>query len=182
MKVVLIYLWGNEYSRIVHTYYGCLLSFLVNLKIFFSYNKCQNHFLYGILKIKHLYFSSSSKTVQKMEGTTDILEGTNILKSYTYIFVLCKFFWKITDCNWMINVKNLFYVWDLENYSVEHKQCLSNCAEISRGTKISGRTNILRTSGYWFPTGFFRKRNTASALEVPKSALCVGSWKLNTFT
>ena len=51
--------------------------------------------MYGILKIKQLYFSSSSKTVQKMEGTTDILEGTNILKSYTYIFVLCKFFGKL---------------------------------------------------------------------------------------
>ena len=54
----------------------------------------------------------------------------------------------------MINVKNLFYEWDLENYSVEHKQCLSNCAEISRGTKISGGTNILRTLDIGFPLAF----------------------------
>ena len=42
-------------------------------------------------------------------------------------------------------------------YSVEHKDCLPNCAEISRGNKISGGTNILRTLKYWFPTGFFTK-------------------------
>ena len=53
--------------------------------------------------------------------------------------------------------QNLFHVWDLENQSVEHKQCLSNCAEIARGTKISGATNILRTSGYWFPDSFLSK-------------------------
>ena len=29
-------------------------------------------FLYGILKIKQFYLSSSSKTVQKMEGLTNI--------------------------------------------------------------------------------------------------------------
>ena len=42
--------------------------------------------------------------------------------------------------------QNIFHVWNLEKYSVEHKECRSNCAEISGGTKISGETNILRTS------------------------------------
>ena len=54
-------------------------------------------------------------------------------------------------------MSNLFYVWDPENYSVEHKQYLSNCAKIATGTKISGGTNILGTSRYWFPTSFFSK-------------------------
>ena len=53
--------------------------------------------------------------------------------------------------------QNIFHVWNLEKYSVEHKECRSNCAEISGGTKISGETNILRTSRYWIPTGYFRK-------------------------
>ena len=50
-----------------------------------------------------------------------------------------------------------FYAWELEKSLVEHQECLSNCAEISSGTKISGGINILRTSGYWFATGFFSK-------------------------
>ena len=33
--------------------------------------------------------------------------------------------------------KNFFYVWELEKSSVEHEDCVSNCEEISRGTKIS---------------------------------------------
>ena len=78
--------------------------------------------------------------------------------------------------------EKLFYIWDLEKYSVEHKECVSNCVEISRGTKISRGTNILRTLGLWFPTGFFSKRNTLLSREVPKSVLFEGCWKLNTFT
>ena len=35
-------------------------------------------------------------------------EGTNILGSYTYIFVLSKFFCEITDCHWIINRKTFF--------------------------------------------------------------------------
>ena len=31
------------------------------------------------------------------------------------------------------------------------------CADFSKGTKIYGGINMLRTSGYWFPTGFFSK-------------------------
>ena len=50
-----------------------------------------------------------------------------------------------------------FCLWELEEYSVEHEQCLSNCSEISEGTKISGGTNILGTPRYWFPDGFFTK-------------------------
>ena len=69
----------------------------------------------------------------------------------------------------------------LEHYSVEHKQCLSNCAEICGGSKISGWTNILRTWRYWFPSGVFSKWNTVLPQEAPKSVLCLGSWKLNTF-
>ena len=53
--------------------------------------------------------------------------------------------------------QNLFYGWDVEKYSVQHKECLSNCEEISRGTQISGGTNFLRALRYWFPTGFFSK-------------------------
>ena len=56
-----------------------------------------------------------------------------------------------------------------------YKECLSNCAEICRGTKISAGTNILRNLRYWFPTGFFDKRNTVIPREAPKSVLCVGS-------
>ena len=78
--------------------------------------------------------------------------------------------------------KNFFFIRDLEKSLVEHKEWFSNGAELSRGTKISGGTNILRTSGYWFPTGFFRKQNAVLPREVPKSVLCLGCWKLNTFT
>ena len=40
-------------------------------------------------------------------------EGTNILRSCTYIFVLCKLFWEIADCHWIRNVKKLliYGVW-----------------------------------------------------------------------
>ena len=68
----------------------------------------------------------------------------------------------------MINVNITPVYQDLEIYSVEHKQCLSNWAEIARGTKISGKTNILRTSRYWLPTGFLSKSNTVLPQNVPK--------------
>ena len=87
------------------------------LKTVLSYNKCQNTFLYGILKIKPFYFCSSSQTFQKKQRGTNIWEGTNILSSYTYILVLCKFLWKIRDCHWMINIKITFYVWELINWT-----------------------------------------------------------------
>ena len=41
--------------------------------------------------------------------------------------------------------QNLYYVCDLEKYSVEDQESFLNCAEISRGTKISGGSNILRS-------------------------------------
>ena len=47
-----------------------------------------------------------------------------------------------------------FYIRDLESSSVEHRECFSNCSEIFRITKVSGGINILKMSGYWFPTGF----------------------------
>ena len=53
--------------------------------------------------------------------------------------------------------QNLYYVCDLEKYSVEHKESLSNCREILRETKTLVGTNILRTLGLWFPTVFFSK-------------------------
>ena len=81
---------------------------LVNWKTVFWSNKFKNHFFHGILKIKQFCLSSSSKTFWKMHGKNNILEGTNILRSYTYIFVLCNFFSKITDCHWLINVRILF--------------------------------------------------------------------------
>ena len=111
-----------------------------------------------------------------------MVEGTNVLRSCTYIFVLCKLFLEIADCHWIRNVKKPFDVWGLERYSVEHRECLSNCAQISSWTKISGGTNILWTLGLWFPTGFFSKWNTVLPREVPKSVFCMGSWQLNTFT
>ena len=58
---------------------------------------------------------------------------------------------------------------------------LELCRNVWR-TKISGGANILGTSIYSFPTGFFRKWNTVSVLEVPKWLLRAGSWKLNTFS
>ena len=105
-----------------------------------------------------------------------------MLRCQTYLYI---WFVQIFLENYRLSLahkcQNHFYVWDLENYSVDHKQCLSNCAEISRGTEVSGGANIPRTSTYWFPTCFFRKRNTVSALEVPNH-YCVWSWILNTFT
>ena len=71
-------------------------------------------------------------------------------------------FWKIIDCHWIINVNVCMRSVKL---SVKHKQRLSNCAEIATGTKISGGTNILRTSRYWFPIGFFSKSNTVLFLK-----------------
>ena len=65
--------------------------------------------------------------------------------------------------------KNLFYVWELEKYSVEHKEFLSNCAEIYRENKISAGANTLRTLRYLFPIGFFDKSVTVLPREVQKS-------------
>ena len=90
-----------------------------------------------------------------MQGESNISEGTNIVRSYRYIFVLCKF-WKITDYHWIINVK-VFSFMGTGRILVEHEQSLSNCSEISEGTKVSGGTNILGTPRYWFPNGFFTK-------------------------
>ena len=143
---------------------------------------------------KSLYFMGSLKlkscawavflNFSKIQGTTHIKERTNILRSYTYVYIfdLCKLFWEITDCHWIINRKNLFYGWYHEKYSFEHQECLLTCAKISRRTKISGGTNILRTLRYWFPTAFFGKLNIVFPWKVPKLVLRMGSWKLNFFT
>ena len=116
-----------------------------------------------------------------MQGSSNIWERTNILKSWTYICLV-----EVLLVNYRLSLdhkcQNLFYVWDLEKHSVEHKWCLSNCVHISRVTKISGATNILRASRYWFPTGFYSKWNTVLPQEVPNSVLSVRSSKLNTFT
>ena len=115
---------------------ACCL-FLVNLKTLFWYNKFQNQFLYGILKIKQFYLSSSSKTFQKMLG------ATNILRFYAYALVLRKFSWKIRD--WSLERKN-------NNMgSWKHKQCLS---QIAMGPNISEGPHILRTSRHWFLLAF----------------------------
>ena len=42
-----------------------------------------------------------------MQGTTNISEGTNILRFYTYV-CFEQFFWKIKNCHWIINVKIFF--------------------------------------------------------------------------
>ena len=138
--------------------------------------------LYGILKIKEFYSSNISKTFQKSKAQP-ISKRELIFEDLTHIYIS---FVQVFLGNYRLSLdhkwKNLHYAWQLEKYSVEHKESFSNCAETSRETKISGGTNILRTSGYCFPTGYFSKWNTVLAREVPKSALCVGSWKLNTFT
>ena len=43
-----------------------------------------------------------------MQAKTNIEEGTDILRSYRYIFLLCKFFYEITDCHWIKNGKTFF--------------------------------------------------------------------------
>ena len=110
-----------------------------------------------------------------MQGTTDIKEGTNILRYYThihthththththlYIYIYFFFFGKLEIATHSIVNVNVFLLKDLENYSNKHKQHFPNCAEITTGTKISGETNIVRTFTYWFPTSFFTKPNTA---------------------
>ena len=57
----------------------------------------------------------------------------------------------------------------LKKYSVEHKECLSNCAEISRENEISAGANILRTLIYLLTIGFFGKSITVLSREVQKS-------------
>ena len=57
------------------------------------------------MKIKEFYYSRISKTFRNIQGTTNISEVTNILRSYTYISVLYKIFWKNTDDHWIINGK-----------------------------------------------------------------------------
>ena len=53
--------------------------------------------------------------------------------------------------------KNLFDEWNIEKFYVKHNDCISNCAEISRRSKNSAGTNILKTLGYWLLTAFLSK-------------------------
>ena len=50
-----------------------------------------------------------------MQAKTNIEEGTDILRSYRYIFLLCKFFYEITDCHWIKNGKTFFKYWIWKN-------------------------------------------------------------------
>ena len=81
----------------------------------FWYNYCQNHFVVWDLENSRVLLQKSFQNFSKVQGTTNISEGTNILRSYTYIFVLCKFFWEITDCHWIINGKTFFMYGSLKN-------------------------------------------------------------------
>ena len=96
-----------------------------------------------------------------------------------YIYIYTFFFVKVSLRSYRLSLdhqwKNLFYVCELEKDSVEHREYLSNFAEISRGSKISARTNLLRTLTFWLTTRFFDKQNTVLPREVPKSVLCMGS-------
>ena len=85
---------------------------------------------------------------------------------------MCKFFLEIADCHWTINGKTFFMCGrniQLKKYLVEHKECLSNCPEISRGNKISAGANILSTLIYLLTIGFFGKSITVLPREVQKS-------------
>ena len=77
--------------------------------------------LYEIFKMKQLCLSSVSKSFQKMQETTDISDETNILRSPTYIFVLCKIFYKIREYHWIINVKILFIcgIWKTIQFNID---------------------------------------------------------------
>ena len=65
-----------------------------------------------------------------------------VIYVHTHIYWLCASFCEILRLPLYDKCQNLFSLWDLENYSVEHKQCLSNFSE--RGWGI----NILRNSRY----------------------------------
>ena len=71
-----------------------------------------------ILKIKQFYFSSTSKTVQRMQGTTNMWDGTNILR-----IDIC--FLQVFLENYRLSMdhkcQNLSDVRDLEKNSVELK-------------------------------------------------------------
>ena len=98
------------------------------------------------------------------------------------MFVLCKFFWEITDYYWIIKGKTFFIygIWKKLQLNIRSASQIEQ--KFSRGTKMSERTSILKTSGYWFPTGFFSKRKSLLPREVRKSVSCIRSWKFNTFT
>ena len=63
-------------------------------------------FCMGSLKLSNSNQGVVLKLFKKCKGQPISKRGTNILTSYTYIFVFCKFFWKITDSHWLINVKS----------------------------------------------------------------------------
>ena len=94
---------------------------------------------------------------------------------------MCKFFCRITDCHYIIKWKNIFYVWKLEKYSVKHKECLSNCVEISRGSKISARSNILRTLRYSFPTSSFWYMKHCPYMRSARISVVCGILKIKDF-
>ena len=75
------------------------------------------------------------------------------------MFVLCKFFWEITDYYWIIKGKTFFIygIWKKLQLNIRSGSQIE--PKFSRGTKMSERTSILKTSGYWFPTGFLVKEN-----------------------
>ena len=60
------------------------------------------------------------------------------------------------------------WVWDLENWSVEHKQCLSSF----RRTNVWRGTSILSTSRYWFLLVFLQNKDCCRILSVKITLLC----------
>ena len=62
-----MYLRGHYYSKIVHSYYSCLLPIPVNLKTVFSYNNYQSDFFDNFENLTVLikqYLHSFSKKVR----------------------------------------------------------------------------------------------------------------------
>ena len=106
------------------------------------------------MKTKELAFSSISQTFQKAKGQL-ISQRELIFYGRTHIYIC---FVEVFLGNYRVPVdhkcESLFYVRDLEKSSVERRNCITICSEISRGTKASGETNMLRILRYWFATGF----------------------------
>ena len=106
------------------------------------------------MKTKELAFSSISQTFQKAKGQL-ISQRELIFYGRTHIYIC---FVQVFLGNYRLPVdhkwESFFYVWDLEKSSVELKECLTNCAEISRATKASREINMLRILRYWFATSF----------------------------
>ena len=137
----------NWSSKILQIYSSSVQFFLGNYRFSLDH-KCRFYW-WDPEKYSVEHKGGLSSCGENSRGS-DVSGGTNILRIFRY--------WFHTSFS---SKSNTFYVWDLEKYSVEDMECLWNCAEISRGSKISGGTNILRNLRHWLPTGFSSEWNTA---------------------